>query len=273
MIPREYVEARSVLLDALDGLGPLRDGVVLVGAQAVYLRSGDADFITAPTTTDADLAVVPGLLVDEPVIVDAMRAAGFVPGSQPGIWLGRGQIAVDLMAPEALSGPGGKRSARLPPPHDARETARKTYGLEPSVVDNDVQVIGGLAETDTRSFAIKVAGSAALVVSKIVKIAERRNQPNRLKAKDGLDVLRLLRAVETAELARTLRELAAHPISSAVVTRALADLRELAVGPDDLLPGLAAAAETGFGDLDEIKMSMVVLVEDLLTEFDTAGIP
>lgn len=109
------------------------------------------------------------------------------------------------------------------------------------------------------------------MVSKIVKIAERRDEPNRLKAKDGLDVLRLLRAVETAQLARSLRDLAAHTISSAVVKQALGDLRELAAGPDDLLPSLAAAAEAGFGDLDEIRMSMVVLVEDLLNELDKAG--
>ncbi|PSL54222.1 hypothetical protein B0I31_107279 [Saccharothrix carnea] len=53
MIPQEYVKARSVSLDALDGLGAHRDAVVLVGAQAVYLHAGDADFVTAPTTTDA----------------------------------------------------------------------------------------------------------------------------------------------------------------------------------------------------------------------------
>lgn len=62
MIPREYVAARSVLLDALGGLGPHRDAVVLVGAQAVYLHTGNADFATAPTTTDADLALIPDRL-------------------------------------------------------------------------------------------------------------------------------------------------------------------------------------------------------------------
>ena len=65
MISLEYVKARSVLLDALDGLGPHRDALVLVGAQAVYLHAHEADFATAPTTTDADLALVPrGRAVD-----------------------------------------------------------------------------------------------------------------------------------------------------------------------------------------------------------------
>jgi hypothetical protein len=41
--PVEYLLARRVLLDALDTLGPHRDAVVLVGAQAVYLHTGDGD--------------------------------------------------------------------------------------------------------------------------------------------------------------------------------------------------------------------------------------
>ena len=38
-----YVLARKVLLDALTALGSHRDAIVLVGAQAVYLRVGEAD--------------------------------------------------------------------------------------------------------------------------------------------------------------------------------------------------------------------------------------
>ncbi|MCE6994425.1 hypothetical protein LZG04_06330 [Saccharothrix sp. S26] len=270
MIPQEYVKARSVLLDALDGLGPHRDAVVLVGAQAVYIHAGDADFVTAPTTTDADLALIPDRLADEPSIADAMRAAGFVPGGQPGTWLGRGDIAVDLMAPEALSGSAGRRSARLRPPHDAKATARRTSGLEPVVVDNEVRVIGSLDGDDARSFGIKVAGPAALIVSKVVKIAERRGQPHRLKPKDGLDVLRLLRAVDTTRLAQALTALVADDLSGTVVTQAVAELRVLAARPDDLLPVLAADAEAGFSDPDEIKMSVVALADDLLRELDSA---
>lgn len=39
----EYVEARRVLLDALEALGPHRKAVVLVGAQAIYLRVGEGN--------------------------------------------------------------------------------------------------------------------------------------------------------------------------------------------------------------------------------------
>lgn len=117
-------------------------------------------------------------------------------------------------------------------------------------------------------FEIQVAGPAALVVSKVVKIAERREQPHRLKPKDGLDVLRLLRAVDTALLASSLAGIASDVLSSTVAAEAVKNLRELAAGPEELLPRLAADAEMGFSDPDEIKMSMVVLVDDLLQEFD-----
>lgn len=57
--PPEYVLARSVLLDALEALGTHLDAVILVGAQAIYLHTGDADLNVPPTTTDADLALAP----------------------------------------------------------------------------------------------------------------------------------------------------------------------------------------------------------------------
>ena len=182
--------------------------------------------------------------------------------------MGPGDIAVDLMTPEALCGRGGRRSAHLSPPHDATATARRTPGLEPAVVDHEVRRIGALDPRDQRTFEIKVAGPAALLVSKIVKIAERREQPHRLKPKDGLDVLRLLRAIDTAPLASSLARVAEDELSSTVVAGAVEDLRGLAAGPEELLPRLAAEAEMGFSDPDEIKMSVVVLVEDLLQEFD-----
>ena len=57
-----YVLARRVLLDALDALGSHRNAMVLVGAQAVYLRVGEGDLAVAPFTTDGDLAIDPTLL-------------------------------------------------------------------------------------------------------------------------------------------------------------------------------------------------------------------
>lgn len=54
-----YALARRVLLDALDALGDQRDAVVLVGAQAIFLHTGDTDLAVEPFTTDGDVAINP----------------------------------------------------------------------------------------------------------------------------------------------------------------------------------------------------------------------
>jgi hypothetical protein len=73
----QYVVARSVLLDALDALGPQRGAVILIGAQAVYFHTGAIDLAVAEFTTDADIAVDPALLQQTSEIEAAMMAAGF----------------------------------------------------------------------------------------------------------------------------------------------------------------------------------------------------
>jgi hypothetical protein len=54
-----YVRARAALLDAVEALDAHRDALVLVGAQAIYLHTGDADLTVAEYTTDADFTVSP----------------------------------------------------------------------------------------------------------------------------------------------------------------------------------------------------------------------
>lgn len=55
----EYIEAREVLLDALESLGDQRGAVIIAGAQAVYLRTGESAFLggVQAYTTDADLVL------------------------------------------------------------------------------------------------------------------------------------------------------------------------------------------------------------------------
>ncbi len=57
-LDRNYIEARETLLDAVEALGPHRDAVILVGAQAVYVHteSEDDSFTLAPLTYDADFS-------------------------------------------------------------------------------------------------------------------------------------------------------------------------------------------------------------------------
>jgi hypothetical protein len=88
-----------------------------------------------------------------------MRAAGFSEGSQPGIWEISGR-QVDLLVPEALASPAGRRAARLP--GHGRSTARKVHGIEGAVVDNEIRTIRALDPLDLRSVRIRVAGPGAL---------------------------------------------------------------------------------------------------------------
>jgi len=61
-----YIRARAVLIDAVAALGDPREAVVRVGAQAIYLHTGDADpAVAAPFTTDADFIVLSDRPVDQ----------------------------------------------------------------------------------------------------------------------------------------------------------------------------------------------------------------
>jgi hypothetical protein len=73
----EFVAARRALLDALEALEAHRDAVVLVGAQAIYARLGEADIAVPPFTVDGDLAIDPDALRDAPPLPDIMVAAQF----------------------------------------------------------------------------------------------------------------------------------------------------------------------------------------------------
>src|SRR5689334_5461659 len=136
-----YVAARGVLLDALEALEDHRPAVILVGAQAIYVRTGaaDLDASVAPYTTDADLALNPRHLGPDPRIEQAMHAGGFRLTSEPGIWTASAtvggtsvEVPVDLLVPASMA--AGNRAARLP--GHGKHATRRTPGLEAAVVDN-----------------------------------------------------------------------------------------------------------------------------------------
>lgn len=132
-IRSEYVDARRVLLDALVGLRPHLDAFVLIGAQAVYVRTVDRLPGYQPFTTDADLVFDPARLADEPLLVDAMNAAGFLYSGRPGIWHRTVShtdqpdhiVPVDLIVPKQIASTTGRRGARLPGGH-GKTAAQKT---------------------------------------------------------------------------------------------------------------------------------------------------
>jgi hypothetical protein len=109
-----------------------------------------------------------------------------------------------------------------------------------------------------------VAGVAALMVSKLHKIAERKDAPGRLRDKDGLDTLRLLRFADTAHLAATLTKLAAHPVAGQVTRQARKFLEELFGDRGGVGAQMAVRATVGLEDETAIALSCEVLARRLL---------
>lgn len=258
--------AREVLLDALEALGALRDAVILVGAQAVYARTGPSGLAVAEYTRDADLAIDTERIPGEPQIDVVLENAGFSRGDQPGTWTsarytGEGDpIPVDFLVAEAMSGRPGKRAAIVP--GQPENSARQVRGLEGVLVDHDLSTISSLT-TSQRSFRIRVAGPAALIVAKVHKIAERVDTSRR-RDKDALDVYRLLRVFESDELRVRFNALERYEVSAeptAVALDAFASLfgSTRAPGTD-----MVVRATAGLEPEDEVRRSTATLAQDLL---------
>ncbi len=255
--------ARGVLLDALEALADQREAVVLVGAQAVFLHTGAAPVALPEFTKDTDLAIDRRRLLRSPLLEDAMSRAGFTHGMNPGSWVGALGVPVDLMVPECMSDPGGRRGGRIPP--HASDATRKASGLEAAIIDNTVMEVAALDPSDARSYAIRVAGPAALVVTKLHKLRDRReDNPARLDDKDAHDVYRLLVAVPTPDLLRGLQTLLASELASGATRAALSHFDALFVaGPDALGCRMAGRAESLVGDPTTVAQSTSALAEDL----------
>jgi len=264
-----YVLARRVLLDALEALGDQNEAVILVGAQAVYLHTGEADLAVAEYTTDGDITIDPSALRSEPRLQDSLTAAGFTQDLQEvGRWLTTRQldadpvtVKVDLLVPEAVAGPG-RRAARIG--EHGKRTARKAKGLEAALLDWGRMEVGSLEEADDRRFDIKVAGPAALLVAKLHKIAERVDAPGRAEDKDALDILRLLRAVPIERLASGLRRLRGEELSAGVTGQAIVFLLNLFGRPTSPASEMAARAAAPLEDEDTIRESCAALAGELL---------
>ncbi len=264
-----YVLARRVLLDAIEALGDQQQAVILVGAQAVYLHTGEADLAVADYTTDGDIAIDPSALRSEPKLEASLAAAGFTQDPQEvGRWLTTRQldvdpvtVKVDLLVPEAVGGPG-RRAARIG--EHGKRTARKARGLEAALLDSEPMEIGSLEEADDRRFDIKVAGPAALLVAKLHKIAERRDSPGRAEDKDALDALRILRAIPMETLATELRRLSGEELSAGVTEEAIGFLRDLFRKPTSPGSEMAARAASPLEDEDTIRESCAALASELL---------
>ena len=266
-----YVIARRVLLDALGALGEHRDATILVGAQAIYLHTGDADLGVAEYTTDADLALDPALLAEIPPLEQALESAAFHRSRNAvGIWKTRRRtsaaleidVQVDLLVPTTVSPGTGRRAARLQ--GHAINAARKVDGLEGVLVDVAQHDIASLEPAeDPRIVRAKVAGPGALLVAKMFKIRDRRSSV-RANDKDALDVLRILQSIATQDLARRLTSILDHGRSATTGARAVEIFAELFGNRGAEGAIMAARAAQPVMDADQVRLTCEVLAGELL---------
>jgi len=253
---------------------------VLVGAQAIYLRVGDAGIPVTLYTTDADISLRPELLSAEPEISSCMENAGFVldPSEPVGVWVTEREIEgrpspvkVDLLVAEAVGGPG-RRAARIPPHRN--HTARKIRGLEGALFDHDPMTVAALEDADKRRHEIMVAGPAALLVAKAHKVRDRlvEKKSDRIVDKDALDIVRLLRGCDEAEVAERIKRLQSLRSSAAETERSTASVGDEAVEfirtEFGVLAGrgcdMAARAAKGAMGEEELRVTTIDLVQRLL---------
>lgn len=259
----QYIVARSVLLNALGALSAHLDALILVGAQAVYLRTGTEELGVAPYTTDGDVVLDPARLDEEPELEVLMRSAGFEldrtdDGSEePGIWIEHREIngvkmkvPVDLIVPTDAAPPGGRRGARLK--GHSKLAARKIPGLEASLLDHDMMTVGSLSSEDDREFEIAVAGPMALIIAKAYKLHDRLKnvaRQGRVDQKDAGDAYRIMRTADRQECIQVAQRLVDHPDlghASEMGLRHLIDLFEASGSEGTLLAAnyfQAAASE------------------------------
>lgn len=265
------IAARRVLLDALEALEQHREGLVLVGAQAIYLYTGDADVAIATTTKDSDIALIPARLTPEPTLDDAMTAAGFSHDrsvQQPGEWSSEEELdpPVELLVPEGLHAGGGRRGARIPP--HSKHAARVVAGLEAAAMSHRPMKIASLEpDRDAREITMLIASPAGLLVAKAYKIGERATTAaNRLLDKDTHDLYRLLRAVPPGDVLVDLRLVLGDDLAGPVAERALTWLGEHADTHEALIPTMAGRAEQLVGDPEDVAQRTWALIQEILDD-------
>ena len=268
----QAIAGRRALLDAASFLEPHLDSLVLIGAQAIYLYTGDTDVAIATSTKDSDIAVLPEQLGDFPTLDAAMASAGFKPdiNGHQGTWVNAEGVPVDLLVPEGTHDFGGKkppRGARIEP--HSKIAARYVKGIEGAAVDNRLMLITALDPTDDRSVEMKVAGPAALGVAKTFKICERiaeveGGKRDRRTDKDAHDLYRLLRKVDPSELSQGFSTLLSHDISRDPTIWAQGALAKYGMTPEAPICVQAGRAEAGVGDEAGVAESTAALISEAL---------
>ena len=260
----EYIDARRVLLDALTALQAQLDAVVLVGAQAVYLRTAGRLPTYQPFTTDADLVLSPDLLAARPPLGDVMIAAGFVLPGEPGIWEARFHregiadeivVPVDLIVPMQVASGSGRRGARLGGDHGKHTApqerrARRCAGRQRRHRDHISRNVGHSLGCRTRRRRSRAAGL------QLFKLGERLAKPERLEAKDAGDIYRLFDVLSPDEMADRFQLLLADERSATTSVAAIEYGKQLFQSRGS--PGVSLGATALAGTMPEATVVAVL---------------
>ena len=239
--------SRRTAIDLITGpLAPYRDSLTLIGGQAVMLRTIDR-FDLATDTDDADFAITPQLVTDDPKIEDELRKAGFEPRStsRPGLW-GRqsytnpvtGQKAwaemLDLDCPLAFSGATSPKRRSVPAlSSHGRQATGAAVGLELAVIDRELLTVTDLMDT-SRASEMWVAGQAGLLCAKSYKIGERLYETGGKRfsrPKDYLDFFLLLDSSDPGTVATVFNKQKDDPVIGNSVRQGATFIRRLLSDP------------------------------------------
>jgi len=158
-------------------------------------------------------------------------------------------VDVDFLVPEAVAPGSGRRSVELVG-HD-RMATRRVYGLEAALVDHAPMHIAALDPADERSATVGVAGTAALLIAKVHKIADRVESGRHQRTpadKDAADIYRLIQATPVRNMAAGFRLALSSEVSRTVTEVAIRRMDQLfgrrgAVGVEIALRAIGVAGE------------------------------
>jgi hypothetical protein len=243
--------------------------VILVGAQAVYLRAPLNVAFMPLYTFDGDLVVDPDKIGRPRRIREHLEAAGFeLRGRFGGFYSLREAGADEQYASQVdILVPGGVAHRWTQDGFNARD-ASATFeqpGLEICLLDHSQMRIELVDDDNAEAIDVEVAGVLALLVAKGWKIGERFDQgPEAFRQvdKDVADVYRLLRASTTPDDVRTTLSKLPYPQAAPVVRTGNERLQQLCGKRGD---GTALFRDL-LGPGDEAAL-MVASLSELVEEF------
>lgn len=259
-LPNGDVIARSALIDAISALNNVSEtAFIVVGAQAVYLRTEQVQLRIPPYTLDGDIVADPRRVRRARIISETLESANFEIRGYGGLYhLSSADHAVriatriDVFVPARFENDWDLNGYNQ---RDARAVMSQA-GLEIALTDHSIMELHGL-NGDNRRVNVKVAGAVALLIAKGWKIGERYEKgPEEFQkvGKDVADVYRLLLVHDADELSAALRRVPKEPRYSETIVKGTQYLKNLCTHGS---PGLELLRQPRlFGDSEEANQSI-----------------